>query len=338
MNESPISPIETGTDVVAACDRALDLREQIAATSEAPPETERVPTEIDHEIPHRSRVCVYHDNCHDGITAAWVVQHRYGADVELYPAKYEVPPDLDRLSGRDVIIVDFSWKRPVLEQVLAVAASLQIIDHHASAQSDLDGFPGCTFDMSRSGAGLTWDTLFPGELRPVLVDLVEDRDLWRFRLKNTKAVHAACNLRPLDIENRRLLVEMADAEEGLEALVDVGASVLVYHDKLVQSGSRYRPRRVIGGHSVPCVPGGTVELISDVGHALCEGESFAATWAIKSDLTVLVSLRSSQEGIDVCEIARAYGGGGHKHAAGFHTDSASWFGGQWEKAPSPCWT
>jgi nanoRNase/pAp phosphatase (c-di-AMP/oligoRNAs hydrolase) len=33
--------------------------------------------------------------------------------------------------------------------------------------------------------------------------------------------------------------------------------------------------------------------------------------------SAIFSLRSTEEGLDVSEIAKLYGGGGHKHAAGF---------------------
>jgi oligoribonuclease NrnB/cAMP/cGMP phosphodiesterase (DHH superfamily) len=292
------------------------------------PETDRSPTIPNNPLPERPRICVYHDNCHDGITAAWVVQHRFGCDVELYPARYEHGPDLERLAGRDVIIVDFSWKRPQIEDVHEAAASLFVIDHHQSAEAELAGLDYCRFDMQRSGCGLAWDELFRDLPPPRLVQHVEDRDLWRFRLPNTREIHAATNLRPLTIEARRLLVACCEDAECYEKLVEQGRTVLEYHTKLVESATRYRPRNTIHGYDVPCVACPVVELISDVGHVLAKGEPFAAVFSIKDDMGILVSLRSDDDGVDVSEIARAYGGGGHKHAAGFHLAPGAILGDQ----------
>jgi nanoRNase/pAp phosphatase (c-di-AMP/oligoRNAs hydrolase) len=41
------------------------------------------------------------------------------------------------------------------------------------------------------------------------------------------------------------------------------------------------------------------------------------------------SLRSTPEGMDVSEIAKQYGGGGHKHSAGFRIPLADIYEGVW---------
>lgn len=62
---------------------------------------------------------------------------------------------------------------------------------------------------------------------------------------------------------------------------------------------------------------GTREVMaSDAGNILCKGEAFAALWYSAKDGTHH-SLRSDENGVDVSKIAEQYGGGGHKHAAGF---------------------
>ena len=74
-------------------------------------------------------------------------------------------------------------------------------------------------------------------------------------------------------------------------------------------------RTVIAGYDVPVlnVP---YFYSSDAGHILGVNEPFAACyWDTAKGRTY--SLRSSEEGIDVSEIAKMFGGGGHEHAAGF---------------------
>ena len=78
---------------------------------------------------------------------------------------------------------------------------------------------------------------------------------------------------------------------------------------------------VIGGQLVP-VANLPYTLTSDAGHLMCvephEGSlaPFAACYWDPPDGRVF-SLRSAEGGYDVSEIAKAYGGGGHKNAAGF---------------------
>lgn len=256
-------------------------------------------------------IIVYHGDCHDGITAAWVCQQRWpGAD--LYAAMHDVPPEWERLAGRHVVMVDFAWKRPVLEMLARSVASMLILDHHVTTKADLDGFPNTVFDMNRSGAGLAWDVLFPDEDRPELINYVEDRDLWRFSLPGSREIHAACNSYDLTIEDRRLLM----AKDVLE-LLDEGHAILRYHNKLVRSAMRHAKRATIGGYDVPFLVCPSIELISDIGAKLAKGEPFAALELKLADGTSRMSLRSAPDGLDVGEIAKQLGGGGHKHSAGY---------------------
>jgi hypothetical protein len=57
-------------------------------------------------------LCIYHGNCADGFTSAWVMHHAYLGGIELYAGTYgQEPPDV---TDREVYMVDFSYKRPVL--------------------------------------------------------------------------------------------------------------------------------------------------------------------------------------------------------------------------------
>src|SRR5438309_9630563 len=138
---------------------------------------------------------IYHGACRDGFTAAWVAAMRHpGADFQAGYFGNKAPSVI----GRSVVILDFSYPREVLETMAREAEELVLLDHHKTAEADLAGLPYAHFDMERSGAGLAWDYFFPGEPRPWLVDYVEDRDLWRFRLPDSKAVNAYLSVLPFD--------------------------------------------------------------------------------------------------------------------------------------------
>lgn len=260
-------------------------------------------------------IIVYHDNCHDGVTAACIALRKY-PEAELYPGKHGELPAIERFVGQDVLIVDFSWKRPAMLLIEDVAKSLRVFDHHASAERELDGLAGCVFDMQRSGAGITWDELFPREPRTPLVDYVEDRDLWRFSLPRSREVHAYCDSWPLDINVRHRLLNESEVE-GLEHFADQGEAILRYHEKLVAQALEERPREVIASYNVPCVALPVISMRSDVAGRLSEGEPFAATYTTRTDGSREFSLRSREGGIDVSKIAEQFGGGGHPRAAGF---------------------
>jgi oligoribonuclease NrnB/cAMP/cGMP phosphodiesterase (DHH superfamily) len=102
-------------------------------------------------------MCIYHGNCADGFGAAWVVRKAMG-EIDFHPGKYQEPPP--DVTGKDVVMVDFSYKRPVLLEMAEKANSILILDHHKTAAEDLLDLPAnvtAKFDMGHSGAMLTWE-------------------------------------------------------------------------------------------------------------------------------------------------------------------------------------
>lgn len=306
-------------------------------------------------------ICIYHGNCADGFTAAWAVWKRFGDEVQYIPGVYgESPPDV---KGKNVIIVDFSYKRAVLEEMAKSAYSILVLDHHKTAESDLAqggiftamgdwsgrlDWPrheenlildemenaGCrvytVFDMSRSGAGITWDFLHPNDARPNIVQYVEDRDLWRFNLPFSREVNAFIFAHAYEFKNWNYLnAKMAD-HMGVQDVADMGGAIeLKHHKDVAELVTKLRREMIIGGRWAP-VANLPYTLTSDAGHLMCQpyaspnlqGEivtpPFAACYWDTPEGRVF-SLRSDdkQGGADVSEIAKSYGGGGHKNAAGF---------------------
>ncbi len=269
-------------------------------------------------------ICIFHGNCADGFTAAWVVRKKMGDEgFDFVAGVYgQPPPDV---TGRDVIIVDFSYPRPVMEQIARDARSLLVLDHHKSAKEALAGFQEqfedtpfmdvtVVFDMERSGAGIAWDFFFPGQPRPRLVDRVEDRDLWRFKYPDTREIQAAIFSYPYTFENWDMLEE--HAELFTERLETEGRAIERKHHKDITELCAVVTRTMeIGGHAVP-VANLPYTLSSDAGHLLADGHPFAACYWDTQDGRVF-SLRSRPGGADVSIIAMGYGGGGHANAAGF---------------------
>ena len=305
-------------------------------------------------------LCIYHGNCADGFTAAWAVWKALGDNCEYVPGVYgNEPPDV---TGRDVIMVDFSYKRPVLEGMAKVARSMLVLDHHKTAEADLNGFgddlarysgtlgwerhlgnvaqaemENATgvhgwgsifrlFDMERSGAGLTWD-FFHVSPRPRLVQYVEDRDLWKFKLPAAREVNAAIFSYDYTFANWDTLDKKLSDEGILRTIAEGEAIERKHHKDVAELVRGNRREMVIGGHWVP-VANLPYTLTSDAGHLMCQpyaspnlqGEMvtppFAACYWDTADGRVF-SLRSLPDGADVSEIAKQYGGGGHKNASGF---------------------
>lgn len=306
-------------------------------------------------------LCIYHGNCADGFTAAWVVRKFFKGECDFHAGVYQnEPPDC---AGRFVVMVDFSYKRDVLLELAKYSEGVLVIDHHKSAIDDLqqrdsgqitdmgkysgplswrrflencamdrgenipDGRVYTVFDLNRSGAGMTWDFFFSAATRPKLIDHVEDRDLWRFALPMTREIQAAVFSYPYDFDVWDRLADSFD-EFGHSSLAAEGAAIERKHHKDIAELTKVvtRPMR-IGGHVVP-IANLPYTLTSDAGHLLCRVPDpngppgtfveypFAGCYWDTPEGRVF-SLRSREGGADVSEIAKQYGGGGHKNASGF---------------------
>lgn len=293
-------------------------------------------------------LCIYHGNCADGFTAAWAVWCRFGDAFEYMPGFYGQPAPA--VARRDVVLVDFSFKRDVLLEISRAARSVLVLDHHKTAMADLEGLPrticrnswqahlddvhqalgGCDpdlprveFDMDRSGAAIAWDFFHPNTPRPKLVDYVQDRDLWRFNLEGSREVSAFIFSHIYDFEVWDEIAGLIDT--NLASAITQGAAIERKHHKdIAELAAKGAQQRVIAGYAVPVlnVP---YTLSSDAGHLLGKDEHFAACYWDNATHRVF-SLRSAPDGVDVSQIAAAFGGGGHKHAAGFQIvlDKFSW--------------
>lgn len=256
-------------------------------------------------------LCIYHGNCADGFGAAWVVRQAI-PKAEFCAATYQAPPP--DVTDMRVVMVDFSYKRPVLLDMASKAESILILDHHKSAAEDLIDLPAnvvAVFDMERSGAMMAWQHFFPEVPAPRLIEHIQDRDLWRFALPGTREIQANVFSYPYDFG-----VWDALMAADVDTLRAEGAAIERKHHKDIAELVKVTKRRmVIGGFDVP-VANLPYTLSSDAGHLMAHGEPFAACYWDTPDGRVF-SLRSSDAGQDVSAVAKGYGGGGHRNAAGF---------------------
>lgn len=170
------------------------------------------------------------------------------------------------------------------------------------------------FGMDRSGAGLAWDYFTGGEPRPPLIDHIEDRDLWRFRLPKTRKIAAALFSYPYDFD----LWDRLMCPDDLGNLAIEGEAIeRKHHQDIANLLPVVTRQMVIDGEMIP-VTNLPLTMTSDAGHRLAveKGTGIAACYWDTPGGRVF-SLRSTDDGPDVSEIAKKYGGGGHAHAAGF---------------------
>lgn len=291
-------------------------------------------------------LCLYHANCDDGFTAAWAIWKRW-PQCEFRAVQYGNPPPGD-VADKHVLIVDFSWPAEQLEGMAATAKTVLVLDHHKTAQAALaelhqivrptyenvmrcfarmSGGPRSRilveFDMDRSGARMAWQFAHPGVNPPVLVNLVEDRDLWRFRFEETKPVRMLLQSLPYDFgiwssTARSLGLDLAGA-------VETGAAIQRFYDARVEEMAASAHLRDLAGFSGVPVAHVPYAFVSDVCHRLLQlhpNAPFAAACVVAHGGTTY-SLRSNDARVDVSEVAKAHGGGGHRNAAGFRVQATT---------------
>ncbi len=259
-------------------------------------------------------IVIYHSNCADGFTAAWCFWDKYKDGVDYHPGVYQQdPPDV---TGREVYLVDFSYKRAVVEKMIKVAERVVLIDHHKSALEDLKDLSGLHYytDLNRSGARLAWDFLNPGVEPPQVLKHVEDRDLWKFEIPFTKEISSYVFSQDYTFEEWETMMRAGDKE--VVAMTYIGKSIEKKHMKdVAELLKQVKREMIIDGYQVP-VANLPYTMSSEAGNIMAQGFPFAACYMDTSEHRVF-SLRSTDAGVDVSEIAKSYGGGGHRNASGF---------------------
>jgi len=264
---------------------------------------------------------IFHSPCRDGFTAAWIAaKHFHGyRSVDFLGAAYgDAPPDSRLVEGRQVFILDFSYSREEIEAIADEAESVVVLDHHETAERALSGSWGSNvevvFDMERSGARLAWDHWFGGD-PPEIVRYIEDRDLWRWELPDSREISAYIGTLPYSLSAWDQLETDLSTETGRIEVAGIGAAVL--------RRDRQHVERAAEGAEILCgIPFvNSCVLQSDIGDWLKEGVPFVVIWWVENGV-YRYSLRSGPDGANVAEIAESFpGGGGHKHAAGFRAGS-----------------
>ena len=266
----------------------------------------------------------YHANCSDGFAAAWAAWRALGDQgVRYVPVQYGEPvPHVDPCD--EVYILDFSYSREVLCE-LAETAMVEVHDHHASAERALADLPFARCDREHSGAVLAWQRFHGGEPVPQLLEYVEDRDLWRWALADSREVNAAVGSYQHSFQ---VWTELAD--RPMASLAWEGTAILRARQRQIEAligvgGKRLRVAELGEYMGVAvCAPLLQSEVCEEILRQWPEMD-FALAWFEDGAGQRIVSLRSRAGGMDVSVLAERFGGGGHPRSAGFAVPA----GGTW---------
>lgn len=269
-------------------------------------------------------ICIYHSPCQDGFGAAYAVWKKYGDEVEYFPTTYYAPPP--DVTGRNVVMCDFSYKYPVLKEMIAKAKSVIILDHHKTAVEEIDKLiddPEVEHDkytailhMDKSGAVITWEYYHPDTPVPKLLQHIGDRDLWKFEINGTREISNSIFSYEYSFVLFDMLAKKCETFRGWQELYTEGYAINRKHDKDIRELLKITTRYMtIAGTAMP-VANMPYTMASDAGNIMAKEYGGVAATYFDSPEGRKFSLRSVGD-IDVTVMAKKYSGGGHKNAAGF---------------------
>jgi len=293
-------------------------------------------------------IILTHKDCIDGFAAAWVIYYYYYLQESKnmkYSLKYifvdpsnpedaiyEFKEYADKFGCYKAYSFDIGFNHIYFQKIYNIFSKIVILDHHISSYNDIkeniNPLPkNYIFDNNKSGATLAWEYFYPDQECPKLLQYIEDRDLWKFNLPNSKIITEGIYSFLL-IGNFNLWTEFIENEEKyLKKCEKLGRVLIDIKEKrnaiLVDQG------KIIKINKLNVFIINTTENISDLGSYICnlvnDNGGYMVDYALIWRYSMLeekfyVSLRSrSESDIDVSKLAKDFSnnGGGHKHAAGF---------------------
>lgn len=272
------------------------------------------------------KICIYHSRDLDGRCSAAIVRRKH-PDVELYPYDYGEAIDLEQFRDALVFMVDIALQPFDRMITLAKLCDLHWIDHHKTAIEAYEQTTSRILGRRRvglAGCELTWAELFPDLPAPRAVTLLGRYDVWDRsdeELWDEMILPFQYGLRAIDSSpSSTIWQELLSSSASCDGWIADGETILNYelqqHAELCRADAFFV---VFDGLRAVCM-----------NRRSCGSQLFESRWNHAEFDAMLsfgydgkkwtVSLYTDKPGIDVGEVARRRGGGGHKQAAGFQVE------------------
>ena len=286
------------------------------------------------------RLCYHHNKDLDGFFSGAVLKYKY-PDIELrgWDYKDEVP-SFESMDGFDeIILIDITFPFDILQE-LGTKTKLTVIDHHVSFKKQVDNHLQIGHDVVTDNLKyITFEYIYDDKLSacelgfkyyfgyiPPIVELVGKYDTWRANgtyewdtvvLPMKYYLYGKVN-KPEDVKNYWFDKYSGDIVDNM---LEIGKLIMEYERKMDESKTNsYAFEREAYGLRALCI--NTNFMSSETmltkfdssKHDIMIGFAYNGNnWGI--------SLRSIGDKIDVSEIAKLRGGGGHSQSAGFQVDN-----------------
>ncbi len=272
-------------------------------------------------------VVIYHKRCEDGFGAAYAAWKKFGDRASYIPAGYG--DDLvEGLEGKEVYLCDFCYEIPgAMEKLAQETKKLVVLDHHKSSEGLVLNAPNHVYDLDRSGATIAWSYFHPNARVPRLMQYLEDGDLYRYALPETADLFSYLLVQPYDFEVWDSLAKGLEQDPERSHILGRAAIYNEYFEKLAHLSVEAAKKVRFEGYDcyfTTTLP--SITMRSYVANQLYELLPPIALVVTAHPEGLGVSIRSNGS-VDVSEIAKKFGGGGHPGSSGFfipHHDPLPW--------------
>lgn len=302
-------------------------------------------TTSSHPVPVNTKLTIAgHRSCPDGSAGiAWLVKNAGWDPEHLTIQRCSYDDNFDWALNHDysneiVMFVDFCPPVDVIRHIAATAAVFIILDHHQTAYGLVDEAglarydsvwdwedadhpsPAAVIDRNHSGAMLAahYVNATTGVACPEIIKYVEDRDLWNFQYPQTQPISTWITSQ--DHQKPGFWDWLWNAD--LAPIIREGKAIDRYRLQLIETTIEDRNVFWLDLDEETLIPCVTAPYMagSDVAGALAEKHDGIGAYAIPGARNIQIGLRSRGDGPDVEQIAKRFGGGGHKHASGLRLD------------------
>lgn len=282
------------------------------------------------------KIKVFHHSADiDGLFSGKVLKEKFPeADLQGWDYGDELPSVQELLQYDHVYLVDMTFPVEMLNEI-GNEVKVTVYDHHKSFRDEVSKFVGegvdikfeYHFDERLCGAEIAYQNLFGGRI-PDILKHVGDFDTWRMNSHSeiwnnvTMPFQYAFRNRFLKVDDIPSIIYWSSDGLLSELLVEGKAIHSYVQNNDVQICKKYAfEKKCFGGLNglflnVPFFNSDTTKSIYEHGkHDVIVGFTYEPTNGFK------VSIRSiGDNAVDVGEIAKRFGGGGHHRAAGFHVE------------------
>lgn len=272
---------------------------------------------------------IFHHCDPDGWSSASIV---YNWASQLFDPKcvsinYPQTINIEDIQLNEIVyILDYSIPPENMLELLNKTPNVVWIDHHKTAIDKYENFPrqiAGIRDCADAGCELTWKYLYKEKQMPLSVKLIGDYDCWKWNYgEQTRQFFCGIKLLNNDPTSREW-IDLLISDDYAKSLLENGAVIDKYlkMDNRISCNKTYEIQ--FEGHK--CIVLNTNNKGSLTFEKIDDGKyEILVVWQYcedknKEKLFTVSLYAGKNSGIDVSEICKKYGGGGHKSAAGFTT-------------------